>query len=117
MDIRYITTCSIQCECCLLSISALLQAAAASGSSSSSDKADDAKAAHKSEHRGRSHRSQARPQPAPSDHGVPVKGFVEQLPDMTLIQCCTSTNFWLLFLTCSIGESASQALSTAQPAR
>lgn len=34
---------------------------------------------------------------------VPIKGFVEQMPDMTLPQCCTSINFWLLFLTCSIG--------------
>lgn len=34
---------------------------------------------------------------------APGKGFVKQMPDLTLLQCCTSANFWLLFLTCSIG--------------
>ena len=46
--------------------------------------------------------SGGRPEPAPSS-AAPAKGFVEQMPDMTLLQCCTSANFWLLFLTCSIG--------------
>lgn len=46
--------------------------------------------------------SGGRPEPAPSST-APAKGFVEQMPDMTLLQCCTSANFWLLFLTCSIG--------------
>ena len=35
-----------------------------------------------------------------------AKGFVKQMPDMTLLQCCASANFWLLFLTCSIGGPA-----------
>ena len=43
-----------------------------------------------------------RPEPAPSS-AASAKGFVEQMPDMTLLQCCTSVDFWLLFLTCSIG--------------
>ncbi|DBA83628.1 hypothetical protein WJX77_000101 [Trebouxia sp. C0004] len=42
------------------------------------------------------------PEPAPSDR-APSAGFVAQMPDTTLLQCCTSLNFWLLFLTCSIG--------------
>ncbi|DBA71965.1 TPA: hypothetical protein ACH3X2_010713 [Trebouxia sp. C0005] len=41
-------------------------------------------------------------EPTPSAR-APSAGFVEQMPDMTLLQCCTSLNFWLLFLTCSIG--------------
>lgn len=45
---------------------------------------------------------EGRPEPAPSGR-APSAGFVEQMPDMTLLQCCTSLNFWLLFLTCSIG--------------
>ncbi|KAL3138776.1 hypothetical protein ABBQ32_005620 [Trebouxia sp. C0010 RCD-2024] len=44
------------------------------------------------------------PEPAPADDEAELgKGFVKQMPDMTLLQCCTSANFWLLFLTCSIG--------------
>lgn len=46
---------------------------------------------------------EGRPEPAPSGT-APTKGFVKQMPDMTLLQCCTSANFWLLFLTCSIGR-------------
>ena len=47
---------------------------------------------------------EGRPEPAPSGR-APSVGFVEQMPDMTLLQCCTSLNFWLLFLTCSIGDT------------
>ena len=48
-------------------------------------------------------RHEGRAGTAPSGR-APAAGFVEQMPDMTLSQCCTSLNFWLLFLTCSIGE-------------
>lgn len=60
--------------------------------------------ADKSQHEGR-------PETAPSGR-APAAGFVEQMPDMTLSQCCTSLNFWLLFLTCSIGQLSTTELST-----
>ena len=43
-------------------------------------------------------------QPESMPEPAPMAGFAAEMPDLPLLQCCTSLNFWLLFGTCSIGN-------------